>query len=260
MFFFDIDETLYSDSHKSVLSQNKKLILELSKNPNNVLGIATGRNHGNLKVVEELLPCFKYLVLINGALVLENNKIIDKTPISVENIEKVLKHSELLSNEGNEIVSSTISFDKSAFYSNNDNQKEIIKLWQSRFEIAIDDEFHLKEEVFMLNLFGRDKDKIKPFLDELDLFQAYYWRTHIDLTVKDINKFSSIKNIKEKYPEHELICTGDGYNDLEMLENADIGVVMGNCEYDEVIEKANLKAPRIEENKLYDFFKENNLF
>lgn len=240
------------------MSQTKKLILKLSQNPNVVLGIATGRNYANLDVIQELLPCFKYLVLVNGALVLEDNKVIDEHPIPVNYIENVVKQIKLYS--GFKILASGVSMNGSAFFSNdNSKQLEIIKHWTKKFDIKIDNQFYLKEKVFMLNIFGDDREKIKPFLDKLDYFQGYYWHTHIDLTMKTINKLHGIQQIKPKYNDYELICVGDGCNDKEMLEFADIGIAMGNCEYIDVRKKANLISDHIMENTMYDFFIKNNL-
>ncbi|WP_268876792.1 HAD family hydrolase [Candidatus Phytoplasma ziziphi] len=258
LFFFDIDDTLYCNEKKRVLPQTKKLIEELSKNPNIVLGIATGRNHANLDVISDLLPCFKYLVLINGALVLEDKQIIDENPIPVDYIKKFLEGVKLHSQY--KLVGAAISMDKSScFYQDQLHQTEIIKYWQTKFDISVDNEFYLKEKVFMLNLFGEEKIKMKSFLDELDLFKTYYWDSHVDLTMKNINKFHGIQKIKEKYPGYEVICVGDGCNDKEMLERADIGIAMGNCEYEEVRQQANLISDYIIDDKMYDFFKKHDL-
>ncbi|WP_284928218.1 HAD family hydrolase [Candidatus Phytoplasma sp. AldY-WA1] len=258
LFFFDIDDTLYCNEKKRVLPQTKKLIKELFHTPNTILGIATGRNHDNLDVISDLLPYFKYLVLINGALVLEDDQIIDENPIPVDYIEKFLEGVKLYSQY--KLVGAAISMDKSSFfYQDQLHQMEIIKCWQTKYNISIDNEFYLKEKIFMLNLFGDEQRKMKSFLDELDCFEAYYWSSHVDLTIKNINKFHGINKIKEKYNDYEIICVGDGCNDKEMLERADIGIAMGNCEYEEVRKKANLISDHIVDDKMYDFFKKHNL-
>lgn len=192
-------------------------------------------------------------------MVLEDDHIIHENPIPLNYINEVLDKIKLY-HRNNKIIAAGISMNKTAFfYNDNFNQINIIDYWQTKFDIPIDNQFHLKEKVFMLNIFGDEQQKIKPFLDELGYFQSYFWKTHIDLTMKNINKLYGIRKIQKKYPEHQLICIGDGRNDKEMLDFADIGIVMDNCEYPDVKEKANLISNHILDNKMYDFFKKHNL-
>jgi hypothetical protein len=48
---------------------------------------------------------------------------------------------------------------------------------------------------------------------------------------------------------------GDGANDIQMIEMADIGIAMNNTRFTELKEKADHVAPHIMEDQLYDFFK-----
>ncbi|WCA22640.1 HAD family hydrolase [Candidatus Phytoplasma oryzae] len=255
IFFFDVDETLYSNNKKEVLTQTERLIYELSIQPDTILGIATGRNYKNLNIINKILPYFKYFILSNGAITIKNNKIIDENPIPRDKIIDLIKKI-----NSYKVVVNNIGHEKEALLHNgNIENLPFIKKWNRMIDTPIDNFFHLKEKVYMMNIFGLESDKVKDVLNNIDYFNKYYWDQHIDLTLKEINKFFGIRKIKEKHPEYELICVGDGCNDKEMLEQADISVVMGNSQYDFLKKNSIFVTPHIEENKIFDFFKKNDL-
>ncbi|KXT29464.1 haloacid dehalogenase-like hydrolase family protein [Candidatus Phytoplasma oryzae] len=181
--------------------------------------------------------------------------MIDENPIPkkkiIELIDKIISYK---------IVIASIGKDKEAlFHNGNVENLPFIEKWNKIINSPIDNQFHLKEKIYMINVFGIDATKVKKLLIDLNYFNGYYWEKHIDLTLKNINKFFSIKKIKEKYPEHKLICVGDGCNDKEMLQEADISIVMGNSRYDFLKKNSHFVTPHIEENQIFNFFQENNL-
>lgn len=56
-----------------------------------------------------------------------------------------------------------------------------------------------------------------------------------------------------------VISIGDGYNDIDMIEVADIGIAMGNSKVNELKEKADLIGPNVKDNKLYEFLKNKGI-
>ncbi|PQP79866.1 HAD family hydrolase [Candidatus Phytoplasma phoenicium] len=274
IFFFDIDGTLYSENKKNILSQTKKLILTLSKKPNTILSIATGRNYRNLNVLEELFPLFKYFVLCNGAITIENKssfkqnqyKLIDKNPISSKHIQYLFE--QIIDNDFN-IIPYNIGFNKEAFFSNG-NSKNLKFIeewrknhWQNGIEIEdsqIDNTFHFNNEVYTIYMFGDDRLKINlKNTEEKNIFNIYNWKNHMDLTVKNINKFHGIQKIKNKFNDYEVVCMGDGCNDEEMLQYSDLSIAMGNSKYQYIKEMSDLVTPHVDENKIYDFFEQHHL-
>lgn len=109
-------------------------------------------------------------------------------------------------------------------------------------------------------MFGDDRLKINlKNKKKENIFNIYNWKNHMDLTVKNINKFHGIQKIKNKFNDYEVVCMGDGCNDKEMLQYSDLSIAMGNSKYQYIKEMSDLVTPHLDENKIYDFFEQNNL-
>ena len=69
------------------------------------------------------------------------------------------------------------------------------------------------------------KKKIKSGTEDVDI-QYYY----TEITNQNVNKWTAIEFLLKKLniDRSEVIAIGDNMNDKEMIENANLGVVMGN--------------------------------
>lgn len=69
------------------------------------------------------------------------------------------------------------------------------------------------------------RKKIKSGTEDVDI-QYYY----TEITNENVNKWSAIEFLLQKLQidRNEVIAIGDNVNDKEMIENANLGVVMGN--------------------------------
>ena len=79
--FFDVDNTIYNNTLGLIPLQTKRLLEELSKKEDIILGLATGRGIGKLEIIKDVLPFFTYKVLINGSIVYHHDEIIYDYPI-----------------------------------------------------------------------------------------------------------------------------------------------------------------------------------
>jgi peptidyl-prolyl cis-trans isomerase B (cyclophilin B) len=258
MFFFDIDNTILSSRSQTILPQTLKTIKTLAEQPNTFLGIATGRNIKRLNVLGEIQHYFKHLVLFNGGLTQINDKVIDDRPFDKKEVQNLIAkahaagikigmtglHKEIVPSE-QDLISLTLGHK----YCTNKNS-------------VVDPTFYLNNNVYQIWLFEPNNEKLEKFIKDLGKFEIYYWRTNcgVDLVPKDVNKIHGIRKIQALYPEYQLICMGDGVNDIDMIKSADIGIGLANSHHEGVKKNSKLIAPDIEEDKLYDFFIKNNLF
>ncbi|WP_334330899.1 HAD family hydrolase [Candidatus Phytoplasma prunorum] len=257
IFFFDIDNTLFSTKYKKIWPQTIKTIKILSQDPNVILSIATGRNKTRLNVLGNLLPFFKHLVLLNGSVVIINDKIINEKFFSKEEVLYLTKEANSASLHTGMVglYQEAVLYKKDLLFIT-----EKLKDFFSMKMNILDDKFYLSNNVYQMWIIDKNINKINNFINNYKQFQFFYWNDGgVDVVLKGINKFYGIKQIQKIYPEYQLICVGDGYNDIDMIKYAHIGIAMDNTKYNQIKEISNIIAPHIDEDKMYDFFKINNL-
>ena len=252
--FFDVDNTIYHNAKGEIPEQTKTLLKTLSLKENVVLGLATGRGLSKLSIIEEILPYFTYKVLVNGAYVLKNDEVILDMPLESSDIDEVLaliKNLEL--NVGMVGINS-----------------QAVNKWDKRVEIGlktlrgveldVNDHFHLNNKVYQLWMFADLETQLTEITKKIPKFRMFPWHQGgADFNHVDMNKSVGIKACLKDLEDYQLICIGDGANDVQMIEMADIGIVMGNSRFQNLIKKADHIAPRIDENQLHDFFRKLNL-
>ena len=250
LIFFDVDNTLYNNALGAVPSETLKLIEELANKEDVVLGLATGRSLIKLSIIETILPYFKYLVLINGSVVYRHQTMIHESAIDPKDILDVIRHTQ----------AHNMTLGMCALHD------EAVNQWDQRVEIGmknlrgicphVDPEFYLKHPIYQLWVFADQEDVYARLTNDLPKFRAYPWHVGgADFLYHFMNKAYGIKEVMKHEAFDRLICVGDGANDIEMIELADIGIAMGNSRFHALKEKADYVAPSIMDNQLYTFFK-----
>lgn len=252
--FFDVDNTIYNNTLGLIPEQTKKLIFELSKKEDVVLGLATGRGLSKLSIIEPILSCFTYKVLVNGGVVMKKDDIIYDAPIEKKDVEEVIKVA----------TKEKLSVGMVGLYD------DAVNIWDEKVEKGmtllrgvapkVDKDFYLKHPIYQLWLFGDHESTLLKMGERIPKFKSYPWHYGgADFTYAHINKSYGIKKVLEYEKDYQLICVGDGANDVMMIEMADIGIAMNNTRFPELKEKANHIAPHIMDDQLYTFFKSIHL-
>lgn len=252
--FFDVDNTIYNTKLNAVPKQTLKLLDELSKKDDIMIGLATGRGRRKLDIIADILHYFTFQVLLNGSVVLKDNHIIYDEPIKVEDIKHALSKT-----KGHNLNVGMVGLDDEAVNYWDERVGYGMKVLRGVFP-KVDETFYEKEKIYQLWMFADYENDILDIAKDIPAFRVYPWHYGgADFTYPHISKAFGIKKALETLPKCRLVCIGDGYNDIDMLSMADVGIAMENSRFEELKEKADHIAPSIAEDQLYDFFKSIDL-
>lgn len=226
----DMDGTLLDEN--GYLPDGFTTILDRLMAKNIKLVVASGRPYYTLQT--NFGPVGRLLSFIceNGALVIDNNKIIYESAIDKSIITEVLNSAKEI--DGNAIV---LCAAKCAYVENNcsDEQLAEIKKYYTVIEY-VDDLKNVTDDIVKIaicnlkNSLENLNTVFKPKLeDKLNVVgSGEVW---IDFSNKDVNKGRALKSLMETYnvSKEETMALGDYYNDIEMLEQAEYSFVMENA-------------------------------
>lgn len=251
---FDVDNTLYNNTQGKIPDQTKKLLEALSKKEDVILGLATGRGLKKLEIISDVLHLFTYKVLINGSVIYKNDTVIYEEPIRVDDILEVLELT-----KGRDFNVGMVGINDEAVNYWDERVGYGMKALRGIFP-KVDEDFYKHHKVYQLWMFADRESLILEIAKDIPKFRVYPWhKGGADFVYPHINKAFGIQKIKDQEEPLTLICVGDGANDIQMIEMADIGIAMDNTRFHELKEKADHIAPHIKEDQLYQFFKSIHL-
>lgn len=135
----------------------------------------------------------------------ENSKKAEKRTTNINIVEDVEKY--IMEHNAGEITKITISDENKAIFSG------ILKKIKNVKGINV------------LEVSSMSKRAIKSGTESIELNYFY-----TEITKENVNKWKAIQKLSEylNINKKEIVAIGDNINDLEMIENAGLGIVMGN--------------------------------
>lgn len=248
-YYFDLDNTLFFNDEGRILPNTLKLLYALRKQPNTILGLATGRSLEKLKIVKDILPLFDHMVLINGAMLYINGRLVHDTPISKEDIDFVLE----ILKDTNVNIGMVSEVEDAILYE--DARVDHAMKTLRGIHPVVKSNFHETSSIYQLWIFADSDDDIKNISNQLTKFHCFPW--HIggaDFIYPHVHKAAGIQYLRALDPYDMMITVGDGLNDVSMIQLADIGIAMDNSRFDALKNEAQLIAPHIKDDLLFDFF------
>ncbi|MDY0210157.1 MAG: Cof-type HAD-IIB family hydrolase [Acholeplasma sp.] len=244
--FFDVDGTLFDNEAQKIPSNTIDLIQKLSKDERYIIGLATGRSLQQLDAIEEIKDLFKVKILINGAVAYLEDAFIYGKPLSLEDCESVLHFANRIN-----VGIGFIGKDKHVITQLDDAVRTALKDYQMEVP-EIDPLFYLNHEVYQIWVFGKSQSLLRQFKDKFPHIKLFPWHKEgADLVHKEVSKGEAIRQIKREIGANKIIAFGDGENDVEMIEMADVGVAMGNSKSQALKSKATLVTDHIALDGLY---------
>lgn len=252
----DLDGTMLN-SYGIVTDNTKKTIKKTIEKGIDVI-IASGRPIDSIKEIAKEIGSNKYFIAGNGALIYDiqkdeiiyerymtKQKVLEIINICEQNsityniytektiIAKCLKYNVLyyykenLKKEENKKTSITIIKDMMEFVKNSKDEK-FLKITICDEDKVIFDSIIRKlrkvNDIDVLDVSHMSRKMIKQGTEEIPIEYHY-----TEISLKDVDKWNAIQFLIEKMniKKEEVIAIGDNINDKKMIENAGVGVAMG---------------------------------
>ena len=253
----DLDGTLLTSTGE--VTENTRAALKKAKQQGTEIVLASGRPISSTESLAVELGVDNYLISGNGAAVydIKEQKIIYDRFLSKEQVLEIAKLCEQNSFFYNvytedEVIASSLNYNILFYHKENvkkiEEKRTHINIVQNIAEyieqsgkekflkMTVCDESRfifnsiikrLKEidGIDVLDVEYMSRKKIKSGTDDVDI-QYYY----TEITNENVNKWTAIEFLLEKLKikKEEVLAIGDNMNDIEMIEGAGLGVVMGN--------------------------------
>ena len=231
MIVVDLDGTLLNIN--SGCSKKSKKYLSKLKDMGYVIVIATGRVLSDAINVVDGASFANYVISDGGGIIydMDNKKIVDIKKIDMDEVRRVF-----------DIYSDDIDYITMCdmyYYNRYGDNNDRMDLFYDR-KITDIDKFILDNEG-ILHIIVRFKDmglidKYCKILDSdrmdvlvmQDSFATSRW---IEIFSEGVSKYNAIKIVSDivGIDNKDIICFGDGRNDIDMIKNCGIGVAMGNA-------------------------------
>lgn len=230
--FFDIDDTLYIKNEQRVPNSVFDVIERL-KQRNIIPAIATGRTFSAFPETINTLrkqTGIDVFVTINGLLNFYQDKIISQYPLSINDIEAVIKKLTLL-----KIEYAFVCYEEIAVSA--DNEQISVALSPIKSDYIVDPQYYLHHPVYQLLAFyppEREQEVIQAGVLADNLKSVRWHPFSVDILNKNYSKAQGIDDVLRYFDltAENAMAFGDGLNDIEMLSNVGIGVAVGNAHSD----------------------------
>jgi len=251
--FADFDGTIFSHKTKKIPESAIEAFKEVHKNGIKIF-LATGRSRPELEWFDMSNISFDGYVLGNGQLLCDKDlKIIKKYPLTGKIKDIIL--DKFINNKLPIAIT-----DENNFFINYVDDKVRYVQAQVSSKIPPIKEYE-NEDILMASAYLINDSIKDEMLSLCNLACITYWQDGaIDIVAYGSSKVNGIAEMLkiENLSKDEIIAIGDGFNDVEMIKYAGIGIAMGNSE-DDTKKIADYITDDIDNDGFYNALKHFNL-
>ena len=252
----DLDGTMLNSY--GMVTENTKQVIKNTINKGTEVIIASGRPIDSIKTIAKEIGTENYFIAGNGALIydIKENKVIYEKYLSKQKVLEIIKICEENSIAYNiytekTIIAKGLKYNVLYYYKENlkkeENKKTNITIVEDVYEYIknLENEKFLKitvcdetksvfnsiirklrtvEDIDVLDVLHMSRKMIKQGTEDVPI--EYYYT---EISLKDVDKWNAIEYLANKMniSKDEIIAIGDNINDKKMIENAKVGIAMG---------------------------------
>ena len=251
----DLDGTMLNQY--GLVTQRTKEAIEKAQKSGIEVVIASGRPTDSVKTIAQEINSNKYFISGNGAIIYDitNDEIIYENTLKKQKVLDIIKICEENSIYYNiytekEILAKSLQCNVLYYYKENLNKDEKNKTQINVVENIYNYISNRDEKVVKITIcdnhqviFNSIMRKLKE-ISEIEVLEVSHMSRKIikqgtedipieyfytEISAKNVDKWNAIEFLKEKMQieKNEIIAIGDNMNDKTMIENAGLGIAMG---------------------------------
>lgn len=251
----DLDGTMLNQY--GIVTQRTKQAIKRAQQRGIEVIIASGRPMDSIKAIAEEIKSEKYFISGNGAIIydIQNDEIIYENTLKKQKTLDIIKICEENSIYYNiytekEIIAKNLQCNVLYYHKENLNKEEKnkthINIVENIYDYIVDrDEKVVKITICDNNqvIFNSIMRKLKE-IEEIEVLEVSHMSRKIirqgsvevpieyfytEISAQNVDKWNAIEFLKEKMQikTEEIVAIGDNVNDKKMIENAGLGIAMG---------------------------------
>ncbi|MPM15676.1 putative phosphatase [bioreactor metagenome] len=234
----DLDGTLLTDE-KTITKENIETIRKASSLGINIC-IATGRIYKFVDHIKETLGNKIKVIASNGGIILKEDEVLSFRTLSYEEILRLKNltkdyNVDIYLNTENEIISEKSipnTYSYKAINNGLEDRYKVNIVENYPFENLKDDKKYKIVKAICINKEDLNEvKKVRQLLEETNEFEISSAEHHYcEINSKGVSKGKAVEELAKnlKIDIKEVMCIGDGGNDIEMLKRAGISIAMKN--------------------------------
>ena len=247
MFVFDYDSTLYDHNENKIQENTLKVLRQLKEN-GNLLCLNTSRSPEECEFIpDEIIKMMDVIILLNGAYIIKEGKT------GIVHLDDKLAREVIDYCDKNKMTCRYVLDSGIGYF--NQHDEDIEDAFYRAYQISPGVKKYEGEKLINILAYG-DNSQRSELSRIVENAEVGYPGLSCDISPKGYSKGKAMLKIMKEYNlERKDVCAiGDGDNDIEMLNNAGLGIAMGNGSQ-ECKDAADYVAHDISDDGLYRAFK-----